>query len=123
MDRAWFMANLWRWAAGVPELDSPPVHRYTRKQALGDWSEQFIQLMRNRMVLGIYRYGSYKSPQAPNYDRIGSVLKRLRLYGDTGNQEFLVDSANLLMIEFDVGDHPNKHFCAIDDGYHTEIKS
>ena len=56
----------------------------------------------------------------PKYDRVSSMIKRIELYAETHNTEHLVDVANLAMMEFVEGDHPDKHFCAIDDGAHTK---
>lgn len=122
MDRGFFLSNLWRWACGLPEHDEPQVYRFTLAQARENWSDKFIGLMRNRMLLGIYRYGYFRDPNQPKYDRIESALRRIRAYAETGNTETLVDAANLLMIEFEIGNHPNKHFAAVDDGVHTEVK-
>jgi len=114
-----FMNNLWRWSCGLPE-------RETEKMKLSElyrteWSEKFENLMRNRLVLGAFRYGKLQDQSKPRYDRIGSIESRLKGYIKTGNTEFLVDIANMCMLEFVEGKHPNKHFKAIDDGEHTKI--
>lgn len=86
-----------------------------------EWSSDFEQLMRNRLLMGRFRYGRMDRTDQRNYDRIGSAISRLEKYKETGNQEFLVDSANLCLMEFEHGSHPNKHFDAIDDGEHVEL--
>ena len=48
-----------------------------------------------------------------------SILKRATEYLETGNDELLVDIANLGMKEFSVGNHSKKHFKSIDDGEHV----
>ena len=53
--------------------------------------------------------------------RIGSIVKRLMSYQETGNTELLVDVANLCLCEFVEGKHPNKHFRAVDDGEHVTV--
>ena len=120
MTRDHFLRNLWRWKCGLPELPEPEVHRFTLAEAYENWFPDFIELMRYRMLQGIYRYGLFKDPNQPNYDRISSVRKRLDLYQQTGNGEHLVDCANILGIEFTKRSHPNFHFTSIDDGIHTE---
>lgn len=82
------------------------------------WSPQFEQLMRNRLVMGGLRYGILGSPRKPTYNSIASIKQRLALYEKTGNTEHLVDVANLCLVEFVEGKHPNKHFAASDDGPH-----
>ena len=78
--------------------------------------------MRTRLLMGRYRYGRMDRTTDTNYDRIGSALKRLKRYRETGNQEFLVDAANLCLMEFVHGYHPDKHFASIDDGEHVTRK-
>lgn len=79
-----------------------------------EWDSEFEQLMRNRLVMGALRYGKMRVEDKPVYDRISSMHKRLNLYSQTGNKEFLVDVANLCLLEFVECHHPNAHFCADD---------
>lgn len=85
-----------------------------------EWCEQFIIYMRNRLLMGYFRYGPMG--KKPGYDNVGSAKKRLDLYEKTGNLEHLVDVANLMMCEFVDGKHPNRHFYSTDDGIHVEKK-
>lgn len=89
---------------------------------LSEWSDKFETLMRNRLIMGAIRYGKLGEPGKPNYDRIESIIKRSKKFKETGNTEFLVDIANLALVEFVAGKHPKKHFKAIDDGEHVNIK-
>lgn len=84
-----------------------------------EWSLEFEQLMRNRLLMGRFRYAPMRSPEKGAYDNVGSAQKRLRLYLETGNVEHLVDVANLCLIEFEHGCHPERHFAASDDGEHV----
>jgi hypothetical protein len=86
-------------------------------------SQRFIDLMTNRMVLGTLRYGRWQDNKKNKvkYDRVGSIRKRLDLFEQTGNSEYLVDIANFAMIEFEISDHPNLHFSPKDDdGEHVQ---
>lgn len=85
-----------------------------------EWSPEFERMMRNRMIMGAIRYGRLGAPGKAQYDRIGSIIERARRYRDTGNDELLVDIANLAQIEYVEGDHPGKHFCPDDDRAHVE---
>lgn len=85
---------------------------------LTEWSSEFERYMRNRLLMGAFHYG--RLGKKPGYDNIGSALKRLKLYQETGNQEHLVDVANLCLVEFVDGQHPNRHFVAQDDSEHVE---
>jgi hypothetical protein len=87
------------------------------------WDSKFEEFMRNRLAMGYFRYGSLHSParKKKKYDHVGSAIKRLKLYLETGNQEHLVDVANLCMVEFMLPtSHTSPSFRAVDDGLHTE---
>ena len=117
-----FAMNLWRWKCGLPEEDEPhPAPAIDIESLrLTEWDTEFEQLMRNRLVMGAMRYGKIGAPGKPIYDRVSSIIKRMEKYKATGNKEFLVDVANLCLLEFVECHHPNAHFHAIDDGEHTE---
>ena len=115
--RASLLSNLGVWGRRplVPDLD---VLRQSQR------SLEFETLCRNRMALGAFRYGlleQQRKDKSP-YNNIKSAIQRLRLYQQTGNREHLVDTANLCMIEFKIGDHPKGHWQPVDDGEHTERK-
>lgn len=84
------------------------------------WSTRFETLMRNRLLMGAFRYGPFRRTPKKQYDCVGSAIERLKLYQQSGNQEHLVDAANLCLVEFVVGRHPNKHFDSSDDGVHVK---
>ena len=76
-----------------------------------EYSEQFDILRKNRMIVSFHKYG----PLAENYgnkliNAVDNIEKRLRLYKDTGNTEYLCDVANFAMIEFMHPQHPKAHF-------------
>ena len=101
--------------------EEEPETRSHEAVEAAEWSSQFEQLMRNRLVVGRFRYG----PLANKMDRgvfesIPSAINRLIKYLDDGNLEHLVDAANLCMVEFEKGRHPKRHFKATDDGPHVE---
>lgn len=80
-----------------------------------EWSPEFEGLMRNRLVMGALRYGKIHQKGKPQYDRVESMIKRLIKYKETGNKEYLVDVANLSLLEFEECNHPNQHFHSIDE--------
>ena len=86
------------------------------------WSPLFEKLMRNRLIMGSFRYGFIKDPNKPKFNRIGSIEKRIKLYKQTGNAEHLVDVSNIAMMEFEEQNHPNFHWNALDDGTHDVIQ-
>ena len=85
-------------------------------------SEEFHQGMVTRMELSYFKYGlvSEAYPEKVKALRIAddegecSLEKRLRLYRETGNTEWLMDVANFAMIEFMHPRHPQAHFRGTD---------
>ena len=113
-----FFQNAWRWKLGLPEVENNPVPDFHLLQK-SEWSQDFENHMRARLIQGAFRYGLMGSKDKPKFDRMESILKRVKKYNETGNIEFLVDIANLALLEYVEGDHPKKHFKSIDDGEHV----
>lgn len=85
-----------------------------------EWSPRFERLMRNRLIMGAFRYGRLHHPNRPNYDYIAGIIRHAEAYQEDGNLEHLVDIANIALVEFEEGPHPLKHFKGIDDGEHVQ---
>mgnify|MGYP000882028021 CR=1 FL=1 len=122
-----FLNNLWRWKVGEEETSSLPPKDVVTYEELRktEWSVDFERLMRNRLILGAYRYGRIdhaNNSNKPHYDRTASIIKRMELYEQTGNKELLVDVANLCLLEFVECKHPKANFTSIDDGEHVKHK-
>lgn len=80
-----------------------------------DWSNDFILGMKNRMVVSHYKYGWVSDTYGNGLaSAIESLKKRVELYEQTGNTEWLMDAANFAMIEYMYPQHPNKHFRSTD---------
>jgi hypothetical protein len=47
------------------------------------------------------------------------MIVKIKKYKETGNIEFLVDGANLMMCEFAWGEHFKKHFKAVEQKEHN----
>ena len=109
-------------ASGVVVPEKKPVISMAEMEALqwGDEWQDILSLMKNRMVMGGYRYGPLKSQKKRAFDNIADVKRRLELYEETGNMEHLVDAANITIIECLKKNHKNFHFESIDDGVHAE---
>lgn len=101
--------RLWQLAPG---LDSQSYESIKRTE----WSDEFERLMRNRLIMGALRYGVMgdKPRKGATQKHIEYIASKLDYYQATGNQEALVDIANLCLVEFRIGDHPLRHFHAID---------
>lgn len=75
-----------------------------------EFSEVFVQGMRDRMLVSFYKYGPVAEAYPHKVNAITSLTDRLRKYAETGNTEFLMDAANFAMIEFMFPAHPNAFF-------------
>ena len=96
----------------------PPSLAELRKS---EWSSRFEELMRNRLIMGSYRYELFDvKRKGLKYACAAEAIKRVVLFQETGNIEHLVDAANMCLLEFEFSNHPNKHFTSIDDGVHAE---
>ena len=88
-----------------------------------EFSTDFVDGMKNRMVVSYYKYGPVADAYPEKVDAIASLMQRLRLYarGDAakgikpGNTEYLIDAANFAMIEFMHPRHADAHFEGTDD--------
>lgn len=120
--------NVWQFLRNrVEQRILGPVGDKTESHAslvMTEWSFLFERLMRNRLLVGRFRYGKMNDPSKGDYDCVKSAITRLRMYQKDGNLEHLVDCANLCLVEFVHGKHPLKHFNAGDDaGEHCERKA
>lgn len=97
----------------VPALPSLDILRQT------EWLPEFEQLMRNRLVMGAFRYGLMSSPDKTRWSCLPSIRRRLDRYEETHNLEHLVDVANLCLVEFLRGQRLGYQLSAIDDGEHV----
>lgn len=80
-----------------------------------EYSEDFDDLRKNRMIMSFYKYGLLKTNMTQNLtDPVKSLERYLAKYIETGNTEFLCDVANFAMMEFMHPHHPKAHFRATD---------
>lgn len=94
--------------AGI--MDLPVTKLRLSDLEVTEWSPHFERLMRNRLIQGALRYGRLHARGKPNYDRVAGARKRLDQYQRAGNLECLVDVANMALLEFEEGRHPNRHW-------------
>lgn len=97
----------------------------TQRRMISEWVPEFYQLMRNRLIMGSFRYETFEQKRAHpwKYDTAAEAIKRVQKYIETGNTEHLVDAANMCLLEFEFGRHPNKHFSPVDDGEHVKERT
>lgn len=120
MTLPWFFRQAWRELTGMPREDTDQRVSDLDVLRVTQWDEDFERLMRNRLLMGAFRYGPFRSGRQKDYDNIASIHRHAEQYAATGNTEHLVDIANLALVEFVHGQHPSRHFNAIDDGEHTK---
>jgi hypothetical protein len=99
--------------AGLLIPPSPTRYSYD-DLARTEWSSTFEGYMRRRLIMGALRYGRLHAPGKKKYSRVASMKRRLNAYLLLGNLEYLVDVANLCLLEFEECDHPLKHFHSTD---------
>lgn len=80
-----------------------------------EWFPEFEQLMRNRLIMGAFRYGLIEHKSKMNYNMLAYLKEKVDQYARTGNKEALVDIANMAGLEFMFPSHPNAHWAAGDD--------
>ena len=61
---------------------------------------KFHERMRQSMTVSFYKYGPVKDAYPHKVNALASLGKRLKLYVETANRDYLVDVANFAMIEF-----------------------
>jgi hypothetical protein len=84
-----------------------------------DWQE-ILDLMKNRMIMGGYRYGPHRNQRPGQFDNVADAKRRLGLHDDDGNMEHLLDAANITILACLKKAHKDFHFTPIDDGVHAK---
>ena len=81
---------------------SKPVGAMSDLTVLRDteWNPEFEMFMRNRLLMGAFRYGTFADKAKVRFDCTGYAKKKIDLYLETGNLECLVDAANMCLLEF-----------------------
>jgi len=98
-------------------LTEPAEPKWTLENLEQEWSQEFEEHMRNRLMMGALRYGGLNNPNNKGGEygfNIGEIVKRTGLYMRTGNAEYLADIANFALAEFVQRPHPKFHFKSID---------
>ena len=73
----------------------------TREEILNkDFSEAFINKMRNAIVMSYYKYGNANKTYPELAQAPKCIRERLELYEKTHNTDYLIDVANFAMLEF-----------------------
>lgn len=116
-----FLMDLWRDKVGLqplPEKQKIPPPDEIRKT---EWSPLFEKLMRNRLAMGIFRYGPIATQNLGSYDMPAEAIKRIELFINTSNLEYLIDAANICMLAFIQGEQEGLSMKSIDDGCHNKV--
>jgi hypothetical protein len=79
-----------------------------------DFSEDFVQKMRNRIATSHFKYGWAKETFPDKGHALGTCMLEILSYYETGNLEYLVDAANYCLLEFKNPSLPYAHFEATD---------
>lgn len=81
----------------------------------GQFSQEFVDGMRDRVIMGFYRYGPAKNQFPAKVNALQTMELRLRKYKETKNTEYLMDAANFLMFEFMYPSLEGAHFTPTDN--------
>lgn len=111
--------------AGIVERTMPQGYDFATLQKT-EWSPEFEQHMRNRLLMGALRYGllADKKKNPNKWDLLKALRSKIKGYLKTHNKEYLVDAANYLLLEFECPSIPNTFFKALDDHHdHCKLKS
>ena len=113
-----FLENSWRHMCGIQEKDhsTRPSLEELRKS---EWSQDFEDLRRNRMVMGAFRYGLMKDQDFNKFDFPVEIDRRMEKYREDGNLEHLVDAGNIIMLEFVKAQRNGRQVIPVDDGVHS----
>lgn len=68
------------------------------------------------MAVSYHKYGPVKEAYPHKVNAVATLKQRLDLYEKTGNADYLVDVANMAMIEFMHPAHPDFHDKPTDGG-------
>lgn len=85
-----------------------------------EWCPEFEGLMRNRLVMGAFRYCPFAEHADNDYDYLTSMRKRLDAYERDKNLEHLVDVANMAMTRFRRDRVRGATLRPVDDGEHAQ---
>lgn len=83
---------------------------------------KFIQGMADRMAMSYHKHGDMRKAPGTVFDHMANIQKRIELYKQTGNTEWLMDAANFCMIEFTNPYHPEAHYSPTDSDASPGIK-
>jgi hypothetical protein len=79
-----------------------------------EFSEDFVEGMRKRMLMSYYKYGEVAFAFPNRIDALYCLKERLDKYEETHNTEWLLDVANFAMCEFMFPRYKDAYFRATD---------
>jgi hypothetical protein len=120
MDRDPYLVDLWRDMCGLSPLmlyNHPPLEvlkktqwsevfemlmwaQYHLRSSKEPWSFEFITYMKNRLIMGSFRYGLMEEQDYNRFDLKKQILSKVQKFHATQNLECLVDAANNCMLEY-----------------------
>jgi hypothetical protein len=86
-------------ARTIDEVRTAPIGEALGACPHSEISESFLVSMVRRMHMSFHKYGPIREAFPKNVNAVKCALNSVAAYTKTGNIEYLVDSANYLMIE------------------------
>lgn len=83
---------------------------------LTEFMPEFVCRMMRAMAVSFHKYGPVAKGFPARFNAIKCLKDRLKLYEETGNQDYLTDVANFAMIEVMRPSHPAPHYTPTDGG-------
>lgn len=74
---------------------------------------EYIPLMKNRLLIGACRYGLINDPDKPKWDRLERYHLEVSIFDATGNLEHVIDALNMLLLEWEEGTLPHWFILAL----------
>lgn len=115
-----FLQDLWREKCGLPPCALYGQHPNLDELKRGQWdnnferlikkddifyakcgySEEFIQLMKNRLIMGSFRYGLMSEQDYSRFDLMGYIINKVTVFNETLHLEPLVDAGNNCLLAY-----------------------
>ena len=124
-----FFQEAWRRAAGLPPKHDarPKAGKAPSYRELweSEWCPELEKAARQRLVMGVFRYGLMAEQDYGKYDLTAEAKIRIKLYEDSvaekrPNLEHLVDAWNIVQLAFIKGKRQGHEIIPSDDGHHTK---
>jgi hypothetical protein len=101
--------------AGIRKPEPAPFAGWTLERFIEEnTSKEFREKTALCLAMGTMRYGPLKTQRKPVCWNVHQAIERLARFLDDGNEQHLIDSANMCEAEWVMKSHPKAHFRPLD---------